>query len=171
MEREHASKYNLTIAEDGLSVYLSGEITLGVNRKFESLLANNPGLKTVILTSEGGNIYEGRGLAKKIRGAGMNTHVESECSSACTLVFIGGVERTMSPEAKLGFHQYRVDADYVVAFADPEAEQSRDQSLFAEAGVSAGFLENMYDKTANDMWFPSAQQLFDAGVVTSQTNR
>ncbi len=170
MEREHASKYSLQVSDDGQSVQLQGEITLGVTKKFELLLNNAPNLQTVVLESGGGNIYEARGLAKRISEAGINTHVQTECSSACTLAFIGGVQRTMENAARLGFHQYRIDADYVVAFADPEAEQARDKALFAAAGVKESFLSAMFEQTAAAMWFPEKEVLLEAGVLTGSSD-
>ncbi len=167
MEREHASKYSLYVSEDRRTAYLQGEITLGVTKKFALLLQNQPDLQTVVLESGGGNIYEARGLAKQIGAAGIDTRVEKTCSSACTLAFIGGLRRTVTNAARLGFHQYRVDADYVVAFADPEAEQARDRALFAAAGVGENFLREMFEKSATDMWFPDLETLLEAGVITA----
>ena len=120
----------------------------------------------MVLESEGGNIYEARGLAKLIREAKLSTHVETFCSSACTITFIGGIERTLANGAGLGFHQYRVDADYMVAFTDPLAEQAKDRALFAEAGVSEAFLERMFREDADGMWFPSVAELLAANVIT-----
>lgn len=167
MERQHASKYSLEVMEAGRVAKLQGEITLGVTKKFELLLLNEPNLQTVILESGGGNIYEARGLAKKISEAGIDTRVQGECSSACTLAFIGGVQRTLDKGARLGFHQYRIDADYIVAFADPEAEQARDRALFATAGVRESFLSEMFGQSATNMWFPERDVLLQAGVLTA----
>ena len=86
--------------------------------------------------------------------------------SACTLAFIGGAERSMASSARLGFHQYRVDANYMVAFSDPEAEQARDKDLFAAAGVSEDFSREMYNKSASDMWFPTHRELLTSGVLS-----
>ena len=166
MEREHASKYEFTLSEDLQKLYLKGEIASGITRSFSSLLSKYPELQTLVLHSKGGNIYEARGMAKQVREAGLNTHVESVCSSACTLVFIGGVERSKSPRAKIGFHQYRVDADYQVPFSDPQGEQQKDASLFAASGVSQEFLQLMYKAPDTDMWFPPDEVLFQAGVLT-----
>ena len=166
MEREHASEYRFTVSDDGKTLRLEGEITYGVTRKIKQLISEYPQLDTLVLSSDGGNIYEGRGLARQIREAGLNTHVESTCSSACTLVFIGGVRRSMSPGAKLGFHQYRIDADYSVPFADPASEQARDRALFADAGVSEGFLREMYKKSADDMWYPTFKELRQFGILS-----
>jgi hypothetical protein len=33
------------------------------------------------------------------------TRVEAGCASACTIAFLGGVERSISPGGRLGFHR------------------------------------------------------------------
>ena len=33
------------------------------------------------------------------------TRVDDECASACTIAFLGGVERSISPGGRLGFHR------------------------------------------------------------------
>ena len=166
MEREHASKYEFTLSDDLQSLYLKGEIASGVTRRLSSLLSEYPQLQNLVLHSNGGNIYEGRGMAKQIREAGLNTHVDSVCSSACTLAFIGGVERSKSSHARIGFHQYRLEADYQVPFSDPQGEQQKDASLFAASGVNQEFLQLMYKAPDTEMWFPADEILIQFGVIT-----
>lgn len=165
--QEHASRYDLIVDEKEETVTLRGDIALGITRSFTQVVEQHPKLKRVTLESDGGNIYEARGLAKLIREARLHTHVEAQCSSACTTVFIGGLQRTLGTGARLGFHQYRIDADYMVAFTDPRAEQLKDRALFAEAGVGEAFLEQMYREDADGMWFPSVPELLAANVITT----
>lgn len=166
MEREHASKYEFALSDDLQTLYLKGEISPGITRRFSSLLSEYPELRNLVLHSKGGNIYEGRGMAKQVREAGLNTHVESVCSSACTLVFIGGIDRSKLPRAKIGFHQYRMESDYHVPFSDPRREQQKDASLFAASGVSQEFLDLMYQAPDTEMWFPHDEVLLQSGVLT-----
>ena len=165
MDREHASQYSLTQSPDGTAIELSGTITHGVSKKFARALQSNPDIKTVILESDGGNIYEARGLSKLIREHHINTVALSKCSSACTTVFIAGTRRVLGAGAKLGFHQYRLDANYDVPGADPAAEQNRDRALYSASGVADWFQEKMFNASANQMWFPTNEELITAGVV------
>jgi hypothetical protein len=163
MDREHASRYTLTAS--GEILRLSGTIELGVSRRLARELAANPAASVIVLDSDGGNIYEARGLSKLIRDNGMDTRTESRCSSACTTVFIAGKRRSMTADAQLGFHQYRLEADYDVPNADPAAEQERDRAFYADSGVAEWFQKKMFESTADNMWFPTGEELIAAGVV------
>ena len=83
------------------------------------------------------------------------------------VAFIGGVNRRLAQGAKLGFHQYRIDASYDVPFANPKAEEAKDRALFEQAGVSMWFQERMFLTETNSMWFPTMDELQNARVVTS----
>jgi hypothetical protein len=164
MDREHASKYSLTLSDDRKILFLKGSIELGITRNMEAI-AKQGGLQLVVLDSAGGNVFEARGLARVFRENNLNTHVETTCSSACTLAFIGGRKRTLSSTGRIGFHQYRFDANISIIAANPVEEQERDRKLFSDSGVSEAFLEKMFQSRSSDMWFPDAKDMLDASVV------
>lgn len=166
IEVERAGKYSFVPSADGLKLLLTGSIELGISKQFAKQLKQNPNLQTIVLNSPGGNIYEARGLSKMIRENGLSTLVESQCTSACTIVFIGGIIRALMQDARLGFHQYRIDAAYKVLNADASAEQERDRMLYAAANVKQWFLMKMFESRSDEMWFPKIEELLDAGVVT-----
>jgi hypothetical protein len=165
-EAERAGKYSIEPTSDGQSLILNGSLELGITRHLKRQLEAYPDVKQVILASAGGNIYEARGLSNTIRQNGLNTLVMSECSSACTTVFIGGIERQLAAGGRLGFHQYRIDADYAVLNAAPLREQDRDRAIFLQAGVAAWFLDIMFDSRPSDMWYPEVAELIDSHVAT-----
>lgn len=164
--RERESKYQL-LAEPTGKLVIRGTLELGITKRLTALLAENVDINLIELSSAGGNIYEARGLAKLFRDKGLNTQVVDECSSACTTAFIGGIERRLRTGAKLGFHQYRVEADYTVLGADPKKEEERDQALYLAVGVNAAFVARMHAATPEGMWYPDANDLLSAGVVTT----
>ena len=166
LEAERAAKYSIEPSEDGLSLAITGSLELGITKRLKDQLKANPNAAQIILSSTGGNIFEARGLAKTIQQNGLNTLVVSECSSACTTAFIGGAERRVAPGGRLGFHQYRIDADYAVLKADPAREQNRDRAVFLQSGVADWFVEKMFASTASEMWFPDISELLEANVVT-----
>jgi hypothetical protein len=71
----------------------------------------------VVLDSPGGNLLQGLALGEAIRKARFVTRVQAydhtagrfaqggRCASACAYVFLGGVERTVAPGARIGVHQ------------------------------------------------------------------
>ncbi len=159
-----AVKYSLAV--DGNAVVLRGSIELGVTDRLRDLLESYPDVTEIYLTSQGGHIYEARGIATVIQQAGLSTVAVQNCSSACTTVFIAGRSRLLAGGAKLGFHQYRIDADYAVLGADTARAQDRDRAFFQAAGVADWFLDQMYQTAADGMWYPNVTELIAAGVVT-----
>lgn len=163
---ERASKYSFEISEDGKSLALTGSLELGITDSFKQQLDAHPQVKQIVLDSTGGNIFQARGLSKTIQQNGLSTLVAGECSSACTIAFIGGVRRQIAKGGKLGFHQYRVDADYAVLNANPKAQQDRDRKLFLQAGVEPWFIDKMFQSQPSEMWYPEQTELLDAHVIT-----
>ena len=161
-----ALKYSIEPADGGRTLELNGSLELGITAHLRAQLAAFPATEQIVLTSAGGNVFEARGLSNVIREAGLDTLVVSECSSACTTAFIGGVRRDLAGEGRLGFHQYRIEADYAVLAADPARQQDRDREIFLAAGVAAWFLDRMFDASATSMWYPDRSELLAAGVVT-----
>lgn len=166
MERERTGRYSMTVSPDGSRLDFTGTIELGVTRSLGELLEGNRAIRVMVLESEGGNIYEARGIAKLLRDRGIATRVETTCASACTTAFIGGIERSMADGARIGFHQYRIEQDgRQIILADPLAEQERDRGLYRDAGVAPWFVERMFEKKAAEMWFAEPAELLSAGVV------
>ena len=166
MNAERASHYQI-LAGPGGTVLIRGTLELGITRKLRDTLDSDGAIKAVTLSSVGGNIYEARGLAKLFHEKGLRTQVFDECSSACTTAFIGGIERLLKPGARLGFHQYRIEANYTVLGANPKLEEEKDEALYLQAGVSADFVRHMHSAKPEAMWYPETSELIGAGVVTA----
>jgi len=80
------SKYNL--------LHLKGPLEIGVVAALGQLLMEHPGLNGIILDSEGGNVYQGRGLAKIIQNHSLSTYSFDVCYSACTIAYVAGTRRS-----------------------------------------------------------------------------
>jgi len=161
-------EYQLNVSEDQQQLIIRGDLDIGITTAARSTLATYPQIRSVVLHSRGGHIYEGRGLARIFIEHGIDTYVYEECSSACTTAFIGGKQRYIGPQAKLGFHQYRVEttrASQFVQFYDIGAEQQRDLALFKARGIDQAFLNRVFDQPANRIWFPDHSTLRDAQIV------
>lgn len=165
MDQEHASQYDISLSDDARTLTIDGRIELGITRALKTLLAKQTSIDTVLLVSDGGNIYEGRGLARLFADRSLNVHVTSTCASACTIAFVGGIKRSASEAARFGFHQYRMDADYTVIATDVEREQARDQQLFREAGIADNFVATVFSRPSESMWWPSPGELLEAGFL------
>lgn len=161
-------EYQLNVSEDQQQLIIRGDLDIGITTAARSTLATYPQIRSVVLHSRGGHIYEGRGLARIFIEHGIDTYVYEECSSACTTAFIGGKQRYIGPQGKLGFHQYRVEttrASQFVQFYDIGAEQQRDLALFKARGIDQAFLNRVFDQPANRIWFPDHSTLRAAQIV------
>jgi ATP-dependent protease ClpP protease subunit len=165
ISQEHAAQYDISFSDDRCELRIKGSLELGIGKAVKRVLSDNEHIKTVVLNSDGGNIYEGRGLAKVFLKYQLNTHVSEQCASACALAFIGGGRRTALQSAKFGFHQYRVDADYDIIVTDVDKEQERDMALFLESGVNEAFTGKMFSQGASGMWWPDLAELVGVGYL------
>lgn len=147
----------------GTSVHLKGPISFQMYSALDEALRAQPHLNEIVLESGGGRVFAARGIARLIRVHALDTHVETTCASACTLAFIAGVKRSLGPDARLGFHGYAVQGNIAVnALQD---EQDKDGRTFLDQGVSAAFVQKMFQRGPNEMWFPSLQDLANYGII------
>ena len=163
--RVPAAGYSLTLTDDGHLLHLKGDFEFGITGKVEALLRRHPGVEGIVLSSDGGQVYEGRGVARLIVGYGLDTYVFETCKSACATAFIGGAIRTLGADGKLGFHQYRLDAGFVNPLVDAGAEQEKDRGFYADRDIDPGFLRRIFDRPYDEIWFPDRDELLAAGVV------
>lgn len=160
-----AENYVISVSRSGGELFIDGDIEAGITRAVRAQLLASPSIVEVRLNSSGGNIFEARGLYKLFSLHGLATHVVGRCSSACTTAYAGGTLRSASPEAEFGFHQYRMDSPYFTIATNAAAEQRVDEKLFLDAGVSEEFVDMMFHRQADEMWWPSLTALQESGVV------
>ncbi|OUS37004.1 hypothetical protein A9Q94_07355 [Rhodobacterales bacterium 56_14_T64] len=165
MDRLHAAEYELLLSEDRMSLTFSGTVTHGLSKRARVLLQENPQMRTVTLNSPGGHIYEARGFAYQIRDHGLDTYVMNECSSACTLLFVAGVQRSLAPDARLGFHSYALEYGSALPNVDLQKEQEKDRLFFRDQGLSEVFLKRMFDEPSTDLWYPGRTEARQAGLI------
>jgi len=160
--------YQLNVSEDQQNLDIRGDLDIGITRAARSTIEAHPEIRSVVLQSRGGHIYEGRGLAKLFTEHGIDTYVYEECSSACTTAYIGGKRRYIGTQGKLGFHQYRVETSKTsqfVQYYNLRAEQQRDLELFMTRGIEQAFLNRVFDQPASRIWFPDHSTLLAAKIA------
>ncbi len=166
--RKNKTGYSLSIANSRGFLLLQGPLDIGITSAVKKILDQNPQVRAVVLDSEGGQIYEGRGLAILFAERGLDTYSFRGCSSACSTAFVGGVNRFLGSEAKLGFHQYRLDSDTILQFYkfyDLDVEQNKDLEIYRAKNIDDEFLKRAFETPSDGMWYPDAQTLIDAGVI------
>lgn len=94
------------VEKNGHVLRVLGDIERGFAVRLRAAIDSNPRVHTVALGSGGGFVQEALEAGRYIRSKGLNTTLWNNCFSACPLVFLGGVERTVwSPYPYLGFHK------------------------------------------------------------------
>ncbi len=156
-------QYSLDLIRQGRLIHLRGSFEIGITNRVAELIEGNPNITGIILDSEGGQIYEGRGLARLIRENKLETFSLENCLSSCTTAFVAGTTRTLGIQARLGFHQYKTYS--IIPSINVESEQAKDKAIFAGQGVSAAFIEKIFIQPPELMWWPEIDELVDAGVV------
>lgn len=105
----------------------------------------------VFLDSKGGELVSAMAIGRLLRDVAARTWVteNSECSSACIFILASGVERNVSPGARLGIHRPYFESDYFAGLTAKEA-QTRYSAL---AKTSRLFLREMgmADRLFDDM--------------------
>ncbi|MCW0232070.1 MAG: hypothetical protein OJJ21_00555 [Ferrovibrio sp.] len=82
---------------------MSGAVVSGDYFNITSLLDRNPQVDTVVVrNSPGGHAFTGFGIGAIIRARKLNTAVSGYCRSACSRIFLGGVERRFATDTPPG---------------------------------------------------------------------
>ncbi len=150
-------------------VSATGQIQRGSPAAFADFMKSNNimGLP-LVLDSNGGSVLAAMTLGRQIRAARMQTSIgrsistgeqevvrtaEVRCASACVLVLMGGIGRSVSEDARVEVHMFSVelDAEGNKARSDPnfrDIEQAqrtmaRHAVYVAEMGIAARYLEIM----------------------------
>jgi hypothetical protein len=166
-------QYRIQLTDNGKQLVIQGALDFGITEAVSLLLKTHPGVKRVMLESEGGQIYEGRGLAVLFNQHGVDTYSDSYCLSSCTTAFIGGAKRYLAENAKLGFHQYSLESKNLQAFQgfyNLDAEQNKDMEIYRSKNIEESFIQNIFHKPKHEFWYPSQETLLKAGVVTKIVN-
>jgi hypothetical protein len=77
------------------SIVVLGDIDAGFYERFRAILASSNGVTTISLGSGGGSVRDAIMTGLLIRKAGLRTTLFADCYSACPLIFLGGVNRTI----------------------------------------------------------------------------
>jgi hypothetical protein len=150
--------------ENGTAVLIHGTIQVGTAEALRKSLHGLPNVATIVLDSSGGMFDESNQIAKLIAGLRLNTYVQHECSSACTVAFLAGRRRCISDTAKIGFHAGRRLS--VAPSISTKGLENMQHDEYAAAGLPAGFIDRILATPTTTLWIPSRAELLDAHVLT-----
>jgi hypothetical protein len=161
------ASHQFKVLNNGTMLDFSGGISFGTAKEFETILKALDNVRTVRLNSNGGRVAEAQKISDLIKARGLSTYVTHQCASACTIMFLGGKQRHLHANARLGFHQ-----PYFRGMTANEQRISiaREQARLEKFGLSAAFAERANSAGPSGMWFPEQSELLRERVVTSIFN-
>ena len=94
-----------TYASGGYFIRISGKIVPEDAAKFavQASIVPAGANAEVVLTSKGGDI-SGLDIGRMVRKRKFNTVAYGECSSVCSMIWLGGAQRALAFNAYIGFH-------------------------------------------------------------------
>jgi hypothetical protein len=105
-------RFMLRQAQSGECVVaLQGTVTHDAASRFDDVVSKADRIRCnkpliLLLESPGGLVLDAIDLAERVRARGLRTVARYRCASACSLVFLGGVERVLwGSRAAIGLHQ------------------------------------------------------------------
>gem|GEM_PF-829315 len=157
------AKVKITRSVKGDMLALRGTLGEGSSDSFVEFIKTSPQVNTVILNSPGGRLLEAQKIADLLKTKGLDTYVEEQCASACTYIFLAGKDRAATPNAQIGFHQPNFPGVH-----GREKEQATQAMLnrYRQASLPEQFIERIGRTSSDDMWYPSREELLEAGVIT-----
>ncbi|WP_245496964.1 hypothetical protein [Rhizobium ruizarguesonis] len=141
--------------------------------KFEDLVAGEHPT-AVGFNSPGGSVVKALELGRLIRSAGLSTLQvrQSECASACSLAFMGGVNRFAEP-GSIGVHKSSFSDSEGVPVADAvsEIQQLTAEIIgyMTEMGVDPGLLQLAFSYNSDDIRYLSGSEMSRYKLTTSAT--
>jgi len=150
-------------------VMIEGGIGYGLTRELSKILEANQNVNVIQLESWGGLANESYRLRDFLKAKGVITYTETECSSGCVVAFMGGKTRILHKDGKLGFHSPAQPKLRNPTLKDKREFQSsikEDKDLFIQSGIGAELVEKAFRIPSDEMWYPSRQELINAGVIT-----
>jgi len=166
LSRQMMNRTLPVISKEGV-MRVDGNLDWELFGAFEQTLENNPSVKSVRLGSAGGYVFVARAMALKILERSLDTHIATHCYSACTVAFLAGEKRTMAESAKLGFHQYKLEAGNQPELINVADELERDRQFFVERGLSDEFVKQVFTAGHSELWIPDSALLSPLTKSTS----
>lgn len=124
------------------------------------------GATRIELSSPGGLMGEGVRGYEAIKNAGATTVATGECASACTILFLGGIDRSVEAGGRIGVHQWRSEAG-VASEVEAQEVSANLLSIFAAAGVSEQFFIAGASTVPSEIRWLTQQELNEWRVVSA----
>lgn len=153
-----------SLSADGRSLRLDGVIGMGDGERLSALLASEAarGLRRVELSSPGGRVTEAERMAAALKRHGHESRAVGTCASACTLVFLAGNPRQLTPTGQLGFHRASTGT------YNPVFEELANQHLastYRDLGLPQSMIDTTLRTPSRSMWFVPRDELLRHALI------
>jgi len=157
---EFEGPYAIRVLDQGRELELLGTFSWAVPQQVSVALAEAPNVRRVRLESGGGHIVSALAVAEIILARNLDTYVARMCASACTIAFLAGHNRIVSPSAKLGFHQ--------ASGPGLASEQGNVmlRNVYESFSLPEAFIEHVLRTPPEGLWTPDLAVLRRARIVT-----
>lgn len=162
--KQPTESFEVTLRDEGRVVSFSGGINDGAAAAIDKAIGAAPRVGTLLLHSPGGWLREGKRMADVVKRYQLNTRVEGECFSACTLVLLAGANRSAGERAQIGFHRGRSVGESAEDRAVPADRE--ESELYRSAGLKPEFVKRIVATPNDDIWIPSRYELLREDVLT-----
>ncbi|MFS2324989.1 hypothetical protein U2P60_06155 [Brucella sp. H1_1004] len=154
------------------ALVLKGEFSTNDDPSVFAREVGATGAKIVSFSSGGGNIISAMAYGRMIRSLGLSTMQarSMECSSACALAFVGGINRHAEPGA-IGVHQSSFAPEHTLdgqsAVAAVQRVTAHIITYLVEMGIDPRLLQLSLSVPSTDMRYLTATEMQDFKVTTS----
>jgi hypothetical protein len=156
------SDLHVIVSIDGRTLVLDGRLGIRDAQQVKDALDANPTIRTVVTAGPGGRLGTAYQIYQLIRARRLNTRAIRTCDSACTMMFLGGVQRSLGSAGRLGFHRTSFPG-MDEAELDDGNRYLRDFLFYA--GIETSFVRKVMDTPPGSIWVPTPEELLDAGVI------
>jgi hypothetical protein len=150
------------LTRDRKGLVLSGALGAGSAEKIRAALDGEPNVETLVLETPGGRVGEAALIAQLVRERKLKTYVDKHCESACTVILLAGADRAVTADARVGFHRASFPG------MSPAQDKAMTDDLikqYREAGLPDDFLARVRETQAEDMWYPTRNELLAAHAI------
>ncbi|MDQ6684996.1 MAG: hypothetical protein M3Z16_07710 [Pseudomonadota bacterium] len=164
MGKQPTERFDITVRDEGRTISFSGGVNDGAAAALDQAIGAAPKASTLLLDSPGGWLREGGRMADVVQRYRLNTRVEHECFSACTVVLLAGENRSAGGAAVIGFHRGRGVGESTDG--RKVAESSEEFELYRRAGLKPEFVRRIVATPNDSIYIPSATELRRQDVLT-----
>ena len=161
--RSDADAGDLQVSSDGTRLTLKGRPGKGADSAVRRALEDNPAIREVILEGDGDRLAPAYEIYRLIHNHRLATHVDRACAAACALMFLGGIDRSVSANASLSFRQAGSPGmDKVRAY---ERNQQLEKLLAVQAGLAPSFVQRVLATAPDSVWTSTIDELLAGRVI------